>query len=794
MAPTITSNHRGEVFPTTQTPRCPNKESTGASSPNITIRSFTACLSSQHLEVNNDTAYTYTARLVTLIREIFTEQPNQGIFICEFGQTGEAIDDAFALRRETMHTDGHNTPIDKKDIAFVDTSANLHEYLEQAVKAANVQHVKIISTPPYAYIGCPHAFNVDEPLLFHTGKGRNSRLAARFQVTHTPSRTQFHVVCVQPGHKDAFNKMTNEQIKSCKREALYHCMEKAGANVRWADGENPTWLMCGNFDIKLGPLQFMMNAFRRPGEQAEFQIKVHAAADAKPGDYMLLQGFEKHHEDRAMKWTFDHDVVTLQGHKAKRKMPFNTEIQRPQRESWAIAQPGMTPTSQRPPQLQSTIVTTTTPPNPAPRLVDHPMYIIPIQRWAEVEPDDEDTSPEFPDTWLTTQSQSPIAFGSVDVADSECPATRMHTEHKPSIAFGSVDVADSECPATRMHTEHKPSIAFGSVDFDDTGHKPSTAFGSLDIDNSDCRWSPMDHQPPMDSCDFDCYPQSISSETLTDKLIEQTEDEVGSALADLMLQHLHQTGKPAEIMQELLSIRYHVLWALAGEKVRESTRWIGTASDAKYNKTLQYTRDAWYRWLNKSPLSTTTITEAMKVWREVIFSPGPGATQQMMTADTAQKRQNVYRNAFRAWQQQKYGNAAMAQVFLIYEFDGEPASINNILALWSAYHKDPQYLQQKESHIPAHLRTQPTGKGTNQHNTRRRLKQIRGQARAGKVDKGTMKWYQEGGLEEKLKELTIRNGVGQYFEDGQRKTIARYGFSHFVMKEEARLGEFIRRA
>ena len=184
----------------------------------------------------------------------------------------------------------------------------------------------------------------------------------------------------------------------------------------------------------------------------------------------------------------------------------------------------------------------------------------------------------------------------------------------------------------------------------------------------------------------------------------------------------------------------------------------------------------------------------MKVWREVIFSPGPGATQQMMTADTAQKRQNVYRNAFRAWQKKKYGNAAMAQVFLIYEFNGEPASINNILALWSAYHKDPRYLQQMESHIPAHLRIQPTGQGTNQHNTRRRLKQIRSQARAGKVDKGTMKWYQEGGLEEKLKELTIRNGVGQYFEDGQRKTIARYGFPHFVRKEEARLGECIRRA
>lgn len=287
----------------------------------------------------------------------------------------------------------------------------------------------------------------------------------------------------------------------------------------------------------------------------------------------------------------------------------------------------------------------------------------------------------------------------------------------------------------------------------------------------------MDHQPP-------------SSQTLTDKLIEQTEDEVGGALADLMLQNLYQTGKPDEIMQELLSIRYHVLWALAGEKVRESTSWRGTASDAKYNKTLLYTQDAWYRWLNKSPLSITTLTEAMKVWREVIFSPGLGATQQMMAADTAQKRQNVHRNAFRAWQKQKYGNAAMAQVFLMYEFNGEPASLNNILALWNAYHKDPRYLQQVESHIPAHNRTQ----GTNQHNMRRRLKQLHSRARAGKVDKDTMKWYQEGGLEEKLKELTLWNGVGQYFEDGRRKTLDRYGFTHFVMKEEARLGEFISRA
>ena len=746
MASTITSNHRGEVFPTTQIPRCPNNESTGASSPNITIKSFTAGLSSQHLEVNKDTAYAYTTRLVTLIREIFTEQPDQGIFICEFGQAGEAIDDAFALRRETMHTNGHNTPIDKKDIAFVDTSANLYEYLEQAVKAANVKHVKIISTPPYAYIGCTHAFNVGKPLLFPTGKGRNKRPAAQFHVTHTPSRTQFHVVCVQPGDKDAFNDMPKAHINSCKRQALYHCMEKAGANPQWTDGENPMWLMCGNFDIKLGPLQFMIKAFHRSGEQAEFQIKVHATVDAKSGDYMLLQGFETHHEDGAMKWAVDHDVVTLQGHKVKRKRPFDTQIQRTQRESWAIAQPGMTHTSQRLPQLHhrlSTIVTTTTPPNPAPRLVDPaPMYLIP--RWADDEdtlPDDEDTLPEFSEAWSTTQSQSPIDFGSVDVADSECP------------------------------TQSQSPIAFGSVDFDDTG------FGPLDIGNSDCRWSPMDHQPP-------------SSQTLTDKLIEQTEDEVGGALADLMLQNLYQTGKPDEIMQELLSIRYHVLWALAGEKVRESTSWRGTASDAKYNKTVLYTQDAWYRWLNKSPLSITTLTEAMKVWREVIFSPGLGATQQMMAADTAQKRQNVHRNAFRAWQKQKYGNAAMAQVFLMYEFNGEPASLNNILALWNAYHKDPRYLQQVESHIPARNRTQ----GTNQHNTRRRLKQLRSRARAGKVDKDTMKWYQEGGLEEKLKELTLWNGVGQYFEDGRRKTLDRYGFTHFVMKEEARLGEFISRA
>ena len=286
----------------------------------------------------------------------------------------------------------------------------------------------------------------------------------------------------------------------------------------------------------------------------------------------------------------------------------------------------------------------------------------------------------------------------------------------------------------------------------------------------------MDHQPP-------------SSQTLTAKLIEQTEDEVGGAVADLMLQNLYETGKPDEIMQELLSIRYHVLWALAGEKVRESNNWRGIASDAKYNKTLLYTQDAWYRWLNTSPLNVTTLSEAMKVWRENIFSPGEGATQQMQAADTAQKRLNVHRNAFRAWQKQKYGNAAMAQVFLMYEFDGESASLNNILALWNAYHKDPRYLQQVESHRKAHDRTQ----GTNQYNTRRRLKKIYSRARAGKVDKDTMTWYKEGGMEETLKELTIWNGVGQYVEDGQLRTIPRYGFTQFVVEKEATLGECIRR-
>ena len=128
-----------------------------------------------------------------------------------------------------------------------------------------------------------------------------------------------------------------------------------------------------------------------------------------------------------------------------------------------------------------------------------------------------------------------------------------------------------------------------------------------------------------------------------------------------MLQHLH--GFPA-----LLELRDTIVTKMAMEASSRASRW---------------TPQEWSEWIGSVPFDRNTMYEAIRVWREDIFplEKSQKTVEKMNNASSYAERRGIERNAFRAWQKEKYGHAALAKVLLKYPI----ASLHDLLEEWQAY-------------------------------------------------------------------------------------------------------------
>ena len=157
---------------------------------------------------------------------------------------------------------------------------------------------------------------------------------------------------------------------------------------------------------------------------------------------------------------------------------------------------------------------------------------------------------------------------------------------------------------------------------------------------------------------------------------------------------------------------------------------------------------------------------------------------------------DITRSAFRAWQKEQYGQAALAKIFV----KCPVTNMQELLKDWEAYTSSPDHQKARLKHLPKEKRrdeanispgnanvhrvpitggntsassaqndTPLWGRGSNQHEELRNLRQLRKEAAKGRADEATMARFQSGELDRQLEEKTLEHGSGRYWDSNNKQ-------------------------
>ena len=73
------------------------------------------------------------------------------------------------------------------------------------------------------------------------------------------------------------------------------------------------------------------------------------------------------------------------------------------------------------------------------------------------------------------------------------------------------------------------------------------------------------------------------------------------------------------------------------------------------------------------------------------------------------------------------------------------------------------------------------GRGSAHYNELEELRQLRKAVSKNTADPKTMEWWQSGGLDARLKEMTLENGSGRYYDsDGNEQYVHQHAFTDWL--------------
>ena len=738
----------------------PEMNPPGAPPPDIIIKSLNVGLTNNH--IRTPYAYTFSRALVADLVEIFRDHRACGLFLCEMGsqKPGQNIDDEFRRR-----CGSRKTPASQWDVAFCDHSNNLLEYLQNALHAADLEFLEIHSAPPYAYIGDPQKLRVSSPSPFAALPGSETRRAVLYDVelVRSPDQPpiQFPVVC---NHSPS-SRNWDELSPTKKGLILQHCLDKAGAQrvndgaqpPMWiTNGEQPPmWIICGDFNTAKGPLNTYCSAYQDDNLPPEYRIMILQALngnDNKDGDYMLVQGFSFRHVNSTIGISNQnrqhisdcHNLVTLCGRALGPLKHIPPTQHRSEQQTLEASQPPR-PAKPAGPPSKSTPGT----------------HSLPIH----------------PTTGLQVKAP-PVKAGSAQPHVKAAPAGPPPVKATPlaGLQLTSPPVG-----------HHKPHTAWDAVE-------PPCAMASP---NSTERRSQVD-VPPLDSASepTSAVAPPDKTEEFIDMLAKQADGEKKDPAADQLLQILHGSpeaphGTRAVIAYTtaLLDIRKTIVPMLA-QVMSTQEQW------KRERKTLEQ----WTRELERRHLSKEEMTTALRIWKEKIFQREMKTTtaeriQQALDHGDRQKARDIGRNAFRAWQKEKYGHAAIATAFLKYPH----ANHTDMVQHWLDYKKTSEYAEQHERCGPRKKRPPPaeaqiteinpgptTGRGTDHFERLQQLRKWRQQAirqlgNYNVTNSALIEWFKSGGLDKELEEMTLQHGSGTYYDNkGNPVTVRECSFTGYL--------------
>jgi hypothetical protein len=284
---------------------------------------------------------------------------------------------------------------------------------------------------------------------------------------------------------------------------------------------------------------------------------------------------------------------------------------------------------------------------------------------------------------------------------------------------------------------------------------------------------------------------TLNATGLLETLSEIAESDNNSQAADTLLQELNGHLNNERTLQELvavsenlLCIRQKIITLMANQKASANSRW---------------TREAWKEWLMPQTFDREMMNEAIDIWKDKIFvaqEMSEVTQKKLEDAKSGNDRRDITRSAFRAWPKEKYGQAALAQIFVKIPVTNMP----ELLEDWKTYKSSPEYQEARLKHLPKEKRcdwanippgnanahrvpitggntsassaqndTPLWGRGSNQHEELKNLRYLRKEAQKGRADAATMAWFHSGELDRQLEQMTLEHGSGRYWDSNNKQ-------------------------
>ena len=229
----------------------------------------------------------------------------------------------------------------------------------------------------------------------------------------------------------------------------------------------------------------------------------------------------------------------------------------------------------------------------------------------------------------------------------------------------------------------------------------------------------------------------------------------------------------------------------------------------------------WFDYIDSSIFDRDMMNAATDIWRDEIYlrEMEPKTWAKELRASNENQRRGIRRSAFRAWQRQKYGHATLAKTFLKFP----KADLAGLLEDWEAYTKSMDYQRQMPKHAPLRQRSQAAcpppvpsssttqqqlttaplpfqggdgcaatacsppvsetfrGRGTLHYKRLQVLRNLRKLASSGRADTRTMEWYNSGGLDLDLEQMTKEHGTGRFWDqNGMPHDLYPYSFPDYL--------------
>ena len=258
----------------------------------------------------------------------------------------------------------------------------------------------------------------------------------------------------------------------------------------------------------------------------------------------------------------------------------------------------------------------------------------------------------------------------------------LHVKH------GNVLKPEDFEKATDIETETQPEVKPERyTKSDEPSQAPQVACTEASNENT------SDAQPLAESCHgLPLTRAHLSNEaaTLLETLSDVAESEHNGEAANMLLQGIH--GYPhevrnmrdlAKITEKLLGIRQRIVTLMAVQECSRDPRW---------------SQEQWRQWINSFSFDRRMMNDAIDIWRDQIFVDDMSeiTRQKEEMAQTHGQRREIRRGAFRAWQKEQYGQAAIAKIFVKFPV----TNLAELLEDWQTYISSMEYTEQRLRNLP----------------------------------------------------------------------------------------------